>query len=87
VPHVRKGTPSCLPQYLKLGILLGQNFVNKSISKILQEEVGRKSNLLVPDRSKLEEFLISNNYVVTMTDKNLGIAVSEQTWLDEKCLE
>jgi len=87
VPHVRKGKPPRLPQYLELGISLGQNFVNRSISHIPQEEVGRKSNPLVPDRSKIESFLISNNYVVTMTDKNLGVAVSERTWLEEKCLE
>ena len=87
VPHVRKGKPPRLPQYLELGLSLGRNFVNKSISHIPQEEVGRKSNPLVPDRSKIEEFLISNNLVVTMTDKNLGIAVSERTWLDERCLE
>jgi len=87
VPHVRKGKTPRLPQYLELGISLGRNFVNKSISHIPQEEVGRKSNPLVPDRSKIEQFLISNDYVVTMTDKNLGIAVSERTWLDEKCLE
>jgi hypothetical protein len=87
VPHVRKGKPPRLPQYLELGISLGQNFVNKAISHIPQEEVGRKSNPLVPDRSKIEEFLISKNYVVTMTDKNLGIAVSERTWIDEKCLD
>ena len=87
VPHVRKGKPPRLPQYLELGISLGRNFVNKTISHIPQEEIGRSSNPLVPDRTKLEEFLISNDYVVTMTDKNLGIAVSERTWLDEKCLE
>ena len=87
VPHVRKGKPPRLPQYLELGISLGRSFVNRSISHIPQEEVGRNSNPLVPNRSKIEEFLISNDYVVTMTDKNLGIAVSERTWLDEKCLD
>ena len=28
-----------------------------------------------------------NKYVITNTDNNLGIVVSEQTWLIEKCLE
>lgn len=87
VPHVRKGKPPVLPQYLEHGILLGRSFVLKTISHIPEEEVGPKTNSLKPNRSKVEEFLISNNYVVTMTDKNLGIAVSERTWLDDKCLE
>jgi hypothetical protein len=29
----------------------------------------------------------SNNYVVTMTEKNLEVMVSERIWLDGKCLD
>jgi hypothetical protein len=87
VPHVRKGKPPRLPQYLEHGILMGRNFVYKTISNIPEEESGQINKSLKPNRSKVEEFLISNDYVVTMTDKNLGIAVSERTWLDDKCLE
>jgi len=86
VPHVRKGKPPRLPRYIEQGILLGRNFVHKAISNIPKEEVGRKYNPLVPDRSRIEEFLIEHDYVCTMTDKNLGIAVSERTWLDERCI-
>jgi hypothetical protein len=57
------------------------------ISHIPKEEEGPKCNPLKPNRSKVEEFLISHDYVVTMTDKNIGIAVSKQTWIDDKCLE
>ena len=87
VPHVRKGKPPRLPQYLEHGILMGRNFVYKTISNIPEEESGPINKSLKPNRSKVEEFLIRNDYVVTMTDKNLGIAVSERTWLDDKCLE
>jgi hypothetical protein len=87
VPHVRKGKPPRLPQYLEHGILMGRNFVYNTISHIPKEEEGPKLNPLKPNRSKVEEFLISHDYVVTMTDKNLGIAVSERTWIDDKCLE
>lgn len=87
VPHVCKGKPPQLPAYLKLGITLGWNFIYKTISNIPKEEAGHKSNPLAPRHSKVEEFLISHDYIVTMTNKNLGIAVSERTWLDEKCLK
>jgi hypothetical protein len=87
VPHVRKGKPPRLPQYLEHGILMGRNFVYNTISHIPKEEEGPKLNPLKPNRSKVEQFLISHDYVVTMTDKNLGIAVSERTWIDDKCLE
>jgi hypothetical protein len=87
VPHTRKGKPPRLPQYLENGILMGRNFVYNTISHIPEEETGLINNPLKPSRSKIEEFLISHDYVVTMTDKNLGIAVSERTWIDDKCLE
>jgi hypothetical protein len=37
--------------------------------------------LLSPKVNKLHSFLLNHNYVITMTDKNLGLAVSEQTWI------
>ncbi len=33
---------------------------------------------------KIREFLLSNEYVITGTDKNLGIAVSKRDWIVEK---
>ena len=39
---------------------------------------------LSPRLNKIHKFLFNNNYVVTATDKNLGLAVSEQTWIIEK---
>jgi hypothetical protein len=75
-----------LPYYLERGLLEGRRFVYNTIAKIPQE-TERPCKSLMPDHRRIKEFLISNNYVVTMTDKNLGVAVSERTWLDGKCLE
>ena len=41
---------------------------------------------LTPSRSRVEKFLVSNELVVTGTDKNLGIAVSKRQWIEDKCL-
>lgn len=87
VPHTRKGKPPHLPQYLEMGILVGQSFVNKTISHIPKEEERLIIKSLKPNCSRIEQFLISNAYVITMMDRNLGIVVSEHTWLDDKCLE
>lgn len=36
---------------------------------------------LTPNTSAIREYLFSHDYIVTGTDKNLGIAVSKRTWI------
>ena len=86
VPHVTPQGPK-LPAYLEYGLKLGRSFVNNTISKIPLEDENLIFKSLAPSPRLVQEFLISNNYVVTNTDKNLGIAVSERTWIRDKCLE
>ena len=87
VPHIRSKRVPSLPAYLEHGLQLGRLFVNKSIAKIPVEEGRPPYKPLVPSPAKIQEFLVSKDYIVTNTDKNLGIAVSERTWIIEKCLE
>ena len=87
VPHSRKGKAPQLPQYLEYGISLGNVFVNKTIRKIPKDEGSDAYKSFSPKPHQIQEFLVKNEYVITNTDKNLGIAVSERTWLKEKCLE
>lgn len=80
--------PPKLPPYIEQGLAFGKSFVitqSREINARPPEPAYAKS--LTPDRHALFEFLSRNNYVVTGTDKNLGIAVSERTWIDEKCLD
>ena len=42
--------------------------------------------LLGPKINELQQFLIDHNYVITATDKNLGLAVSERTWIIDNTL-
>jgi hypothetical protein len=86
VPHVTKQGPS-LPEYLERGLMRGSDFVRNTIRKIPDEDENTVFKAHAPSRRQIEEFLISNDYVVTNTDKNLGIAVSGRTWVREKCLE
>jgi hypothetical protein len=57
------------------------------IHKIPEDEGKDTYKLFSPKPHQIREFLARNKYVVTNTDKNLGIMVSERTWLIEKCLE
>lgn len=79
--------PPILPQYLELGFLAGRRFVNNTIANIPEEEPQATTQALAPSARQIREFLVRNDYVVTATDKNLGIAVSKRTWIVEKCLE
>ena len=76
-----------LPSYLKLGLLEGRRFVHETIAKIPQEEEKDLYSLLNPNRHHIGKFLVDNDYIVTNTDKNLGIAVSKREWIEEKTLQ
>ena len=80
--------PPQLPQYIEHGILRGWNFVRDTISNIPEErpeDIPYSS--LAPPVNMLRSFLIEHEYVVTMTDKNLGIAVSKKEWIINKCID
>ena len=71
-----------LPLWMELGLVMGRRFVNKTIASIPAEKLEEiRKNPFSPKSPKILKFLKDNNYVVTMTDKNLGLAVSERDWL------
>ena len=75
-----------LPLYLELGLRHGRRFVDKTIATIPEEEEGGYiPKTLSPPIRRIQEFLVKHEYVVTNTDKNLGLAVSKRSWLIEKC--
>lgn len=79
--------PPVLPQYLEHGIQLGRRFVTNTIAKIPVEEERDAFKAFTPSYHQIMSYLVTNDYVVTNTDKNLGIAVSERTWIDSKSLD
>ena len=75
-------TPPTLPQFMELGLVMGRRYVLSTVSSIPDkklQEIQKKP--FSPNGNKILRFLKDNNYVVTMTDKNLGLAVSERDWL------
>ena len=80
--------PPMLPQWMELGLSMGRRVVNKTLASIPDEkdEVARK-HPFAPNVHKILRFLSDNDYVITMTDKNLGLAVSKRDWLEKNELQ
>ena len=86
VPHVREKKPPQLPGYLEHGLLKGKVFIRSTIL-IVPDDEKDDFKVLIPSPRTVASFLQENDLVVTSTDKNLGIAVSKCSWLEEKCLD
>ena len=75
-------SPPKLPQWMELGLVMGRRYVNGTIASLPDEKLMEiQKNPFTPKKHKILRFLKDNNYVITMTDKNLGLAVSERDWL------
>ncbi|KAH9474918.1 hypothetical protein JR316_0013386 [Psilocybe cubensis] len=82
VSSKKKEKPPMLPQFMELGLSMGRRYVIKTIASIPEEALKEmRKHAFSPKRDKIQKFLIDNNYVITMTDKNLGLAVSERDWI------
>ena len=78
-----------LPKWMEEGLKLGTDYVDTTSNNIPDSVTkGARKGAFHPKVKVLRQFLTDNNYVVTMTDKNLGLAVSERDWLirNEKSL-
>ena len=74
-----------LPHYLLSGINKGREYVNNTILKTPKTVVTHGTPLV--NRKEIGDFLLNNEYIITMTDKNLGLAVSRCDWIIENCLK
>jgi hypothetical protein len=75
-------SPPKLPQWMEFGLVMGRRYVYSTIASIPDEKLmDARKNPFAPKSYKILQFLKDNNYVITMTDKNLGLAVSERDWL------
>jgi hypothetical protein len=83
--------------YIEYGLFEGERLVSDAISRYSQDlqVLGRDfktdpremaaRNALAPPLSSLKQFLSDNKYIVTGTDKNLGMAVSQREWYNIQC--
>ena len=85
-PPSTKMAPA-LPAYIEQGLARGRLFVFKAMGNIPTDDKTDLSNhhkTLGPQVGRVREFLLDNRYIITGTDKNLGIAVSERSWIIQK---
>ncbi len=85
---VTKRKAPILPHFMEFGLVMGRRYVNKTIAQISDEKIEAvRKNPFAPQITKLQKFLADNDYVVTMTDKNLGLAVSKRDWIHKNELK
>ena len=83
VPKDRKKFEGELDAYIELGLKAGDSYVNDYVRNVVPG--------LQPDRSlsglvqvaELKSYLEENEYLVSMTDKNLGVAIITKRWFIE----
>jgi hypothetical protein len=85
-PH-STARPPILPQYIELGVMQGRDFVISHVRKQPVDNDEENYHSYAPHVGQLKKFLLDNSYIVSGTDKNLGIAVSRRTWIIEKSLD
>ena len=76
--------PPILPLYCELALKRGRAYLEKVTANVPSDGlVDDTFKPLGPKLNELRKFMIDHDYVVTATDKNLGLAVSERTWIIE----
>ena len=80
-----KKTWLVLPFYIDYIIQKGQLFVHNKVCSIPDNGANDSTfKVLGPRLKVIKEFLHENDYIITATDKNLGIAVSKHSWIIKK---
>ena len=83
VPHKRKPFNKGTPAYIELGLQRGDEFITKFCKDVMPTVIdpSRRFNLVwLPE---LKSYLNDHEYLVTQTDKNLGLAVITKQWFIE----
>ena len=79
----RKPFEGDIPSYLELGLTKGDEYVDAFERNVMPTLISdNRLNRLV-QINELREYLEKNEYLVSITDKNLGVAVVTKKWLIE----
>jgi len=74
----KKRAPVAAP-HIERGLAAGQDYVTQVLTSIPEpDDAARFTPLRV---KRAQEFMVSNNLIVTSTDKNLGVAVFKRDWI------
>ena len=78
--ETRRKVPEAAHPHIERGLQAGQDYVSEVMTLLPDADNSRR----VPNPLNLKrarEFMVSNNLIVTSTDKNLGVAVFKREWI------
>jgi hypothetical protein len=79
----RDEPPPVAEPHIERGLRAGQDYVSEVMTSLPDaDKIGRLTEPLNLKRAR--EFMVTNNLIVTSTDKNLGVAVFRREWIYEQ---
>jgi len=75
--------PPMPPSYIENGLRQGQAFVDSFLSHAEPSATAKHRNSRMVWLTELRQYLDEHDYVITLTDKNLGAAVVKRDWIME----
>jgi hypothetical protein len=85
VDHVRNPC-EYREDYIENGLNSGRTFIDTYCDRVVPVLEARPSAPSVVKVAELKRFIVDNDYIVTMTDKNLGSSVVTRQWFVDGCL-
>ena len=73
------------PAYVEAGLMRGLTYVENYLNKFMPQIRKSSRDHGHVDLTRLEEYCLENNLLISMTDKNLGSAIVTRDWFIEKC--
>ena len=70
---------------IECGLAAGWDYVEKCL-RTVPEIKNEGPSLVQPNVKRAQDFIVSNNLIVTSTDKNLGVAVFKREWILDQAL-
>jgi len=77
--------PPMASRHIENGLASGQEYITQVVNSIPEQKQKQLSHKIV-DVKRAREFLVTNNLIVTNTDKNLGVAVFQRDWIINQTL-
>lgn len=75
-----KEDPPLAPSHIERGLAAGQDYCNQVVKSIPESKRNVDSHVSI-NTKHAHQFMVTNNLIVTSTDKNLGVAVFKRDWI------
>ena len=85
-PDKRRKPPPEAHPHIERGLRAGQDYVSSVVTSIPGVDKAKRPPVPL-NLKRAHEFMVSNNLIVTNTDKNLGVAVFKREWIYEQACQ